>query len=196
MAVEVGQAAPDFTLYDTDRNQRSLSEFRGKNVVLAFFPGAFTGACTNEMCTFRDQLGQYEGMNAQVIGITVDPPFAQKAWCDANNVTYPFLSDYAREVTNLYDLAFPTWPASRDTWPATAPSSSSTARAWSATPGPLPAHPPSLTTTRSATPSPRSDRVRRIGSGPSAAATSTCQRRGRFPNRPRFNLDFPRQPAG
>ncbi len=107
MAVEVGQSAPDFTLYDTDRNQRSLSEFRGKNVVLAFFPGAFTGACTNEMCTFRDQLGQYEGMNAQVIGITVDPPFAQKAWCDANNVTYPFLSDYAREVTNLYDLAFP-----------------------------------------------------------------------------------------
>ncbi len=107
MAVEVGQTAPDFTLYDTDRNQRSLSEFRGKNVVLAFFPGAFTGVCTTEMCALRDQLDQFNSMNAQVIGITVDPPFAQKAWCDANNVNYPFLSDFAREVITEYDLAFP-----------------------------------------------------------------------------------------
>ena len=107
MAVEVGQTAPDFTLYDTDRNQRSLSEFRGKNVVLAFFPGAFTGVCTTEMCALRDQLDQFNSMNAQVIGITVDPPFAQKAWCDSNNVNYPFLSDFAREVITEYDLAFP-----------------------------------------------------------------------------------------
>ncbi len=107
MAVEVGQAAPDFTLYDTDRNQRSLSEFKGKNVVLAFFPGAFTGACTNEMCTFRDQLDRYNSLNAQVIGITVDPPFAQAAWASQNNVTYPFLSDFNREVVNQYGLAFP-----------------------------------------------------------------------------------------
>ena len=107
MAVEVGQAAPDFTLYDTDRNQRSLSEFKGKNVVLAFFPGAFTGACTNEMCTFRDQLAQFNSLNAQVIGITVDPPFAQAAWASQNNVNYPFLSDFNREVVNQYGLAFP-----------------------------------------------------------------------------------------
>ena len=53
MAVEVGQSAPDFTLHDTDRNLRSLSEFKGKNVVLAFFPGAFTGVCTTEMCRPR-----------------------------------------------------------------------------------------------------------------------------------------------
>ena len=107
MAVEVGQAAPDFTLYDTDRNQRRLSEFKGKNVVLAFFPGAFTGACTNEMCTFRDQLDQFNSLNAQVIGITVDPPFAQAAWASQNNVNYPFLSDFNREVVNQYGLAFP-----------------------------------------------------------------------------------------
>ena len=64
MAVEVGQSAPDFTLYDTDRNQRSLGEFKGKNVVLAFFPGAFTGVCTTEMCARRDQIDQFNSMNA------------------------------------------------------------------------------------------------------------------------------------
>ncbi len=107
MAVDVGQAAPDFTLYDTDRARRSLSEFKGKNVVLAFFPGAFTGVCTTEMCTLRDQLDQFNSMNAQVIGISVDPPFAQKKWCDDNSVNYPFLSDFNREVITAYDLAFP-----------------------------------------------------------------------------------------
>ena len=107
MAVEVGQAAPDFTLYDTDRKQRSLSDFKGKKVVLAFFPGAFTGVCTTEMCTLRDQIDQFNSMNAQVIGITVDGPFAQKAWTDQNNVTYPFLSDFGREVINQYGVAFP-----------------------------------------------------------------------------------------
>ena len=106
MAAEVGQAAPEFTLYDTDRKQRSLSEFKGKNVVLAFFPGAFTGVCTTEMCTLRDQIDQFNSMNAQVIGITVDGPFAQKAWTDQNNVNYPFLSDFSREVVNQYGVAF------------------------------------------------------------------------------------------
>ena len=107
MAVEVGQAAPDFSLYDTDRQKRSLGEFKGKNVVLAFFPGAFTGVCTTEMCTLRDRIDQYNSMNAQVIGITVDPPFSQKVWMDQNNVTYPFLSDFNREAVNLYDVALP-----------------------------------------------------------------------------------------
>jgi peroxiredoxin len=107
MAVEVGQSAPDFTLYDTDRKQRSLSEFKGKNVVLAFFPGAFTGVCTTEMCALRDSVDQFNSLNAQVIGITVDPPFAQKAWTDQNSVNYPFLSDFGREVVNQYGLTFP-----------------------------------------------------------------------------------------
>jgi glutaredoxin-dependent peroxiredoxin len=107
MAVEVGQSAPDFTLYDTDRKQRSLSEFRGKNVVLAFFPGAFSGVCTKEACTLRDQIDQFNSMNAQVLGISVDPPGSQKAWADQNHVTYPFLSDFNRRVVNQYDIAFP-----------------------------------------------------------------------------------------
>ena len=99
--------APDFTLYDTERKRRSLSEFKGKNVVLAFFPGAFTGVCTTEACALRDQVDQFNSMNAQVVGITVDPPFSQKAWVDANNVNYPFLSDFNRQTVNDYDVALP-----------------------------------------------------------------------------------------
>ena len=105
MAITVGQAAPDFTLHETPQQQRTLSEYRGKNVVLAFFPGAFTGVCTTEMCALRDRIDQFSSMNAEIVGITVDPPFAQAAWKAANNVNYTFLSDYNREVVNAYDVA-------------------------------------------------------------------------------------------
>ena len=107
MAVEIGQAAPDFTLHDTGLQQRSLSEFKGKNVVLAFFPGAFTGVCTTEMCTFRDQTDQFNSLNAQVLGISVDPPFSQKAWADQHNLTFPILSDFGRQVVNQYGVPLP-----------------------------------------------------------------------------------------
>ena len=106
MAVEVGQAAPEFSLYDTERNKRSLSEFKGKNVVLAFVPGAFTGTCTTEMCNLRDQMDQFNSMNAEILGISVDPPFSQKAWADANNLNFTMLSDFNREATNAYDVAW------------------------------------------------------------------------------------------
>ena len=105
MAVEVGQPAPEFSLFDTDRTRRALSDFRGQNVVLAFVPGAFTGGCTTEMCALRDQSDQFNSMNAQVLGISVDPPFSQKAWADANNLNFPMLSDFNREAVNQYDVA-------------------------------------------------------------------------------------------
>ena len=105
MAVEVGQAAPDFTLFDNERQQRSLREFKGKNVILAFFPGAFTGVCTTEMCTLRDRMDQFNTLNAQVLGISVDPPFSQKAWSDQNNLNFPLLSDFNRQAVNKYDVA-------------------------------------------------------------------------------------------
>jgi peroxiredoxin len=107
MAVEVGQTAPNFTLFDTDRKRRQLSEFKGQNVVLAFFPGAFTGVCTKEMCTLRDQLDQYRSMNAQILGISVDPPFSQKAWLDQNKISFPLLSDFNRQVVNQYGVTLP-----------------------------------------------------------------------------------------
>ena len=105
MAVEVGQAAPDFTLFDSDRQQRSLGEFKGKNVVLAFFPGAFTGVCTTEMCALRDRSDQFNNLDAQVLGISVDPIFSQKVFSEQNNLTFPLLSDYSRQVVNQYDVA-------------------------------------------------------------------------------------------
>ncbi len=107
MPADVGQPAPDFSLYDTDRAVRTLQEFRGKTVVLAFFPGAFTGVCTTEACTLRDSIPEFDGMNAQVIGITVDGPFAQKEWTTQNSVNYPFLSDFNRQAVNAYDVALP-----------------------------------------------------------------------------------------
>ena len=79
MAAEVGQNAPDFTLYDADRQPQTLSSFQGKNVVLAFYPGAFTGVCTTEMCTFRDQMDQFNSLDAQVLGISVDGAFSQES---------------------------------------------------------------------------------------------------------------------
>lgn len=107
MSVEVGQQAPDFTLTDTDNKPRSLSEFKGKNVVLAFMPGAFTSPCTTEICAFRDSAQAYNNLNAQVLGITVDSRFAQKGWADANNINFPLLSDHSRKVVQQYGVELP-----------------------------------------------------------------------------------------
>jgi peroxiredoxin len=106
MAVDVGQKAPDFTLVDTALKPRSLHEFlqEGKPVILAFFPGAFTGVCTKEMCTFRDSLGRLQNANATLVAISVDSPFANKAFAEHNNLTFPLLCDYNREVVRLYDV--------------------------------------------------------------------------------------------
>jgi peroxiredoxin len=104
MAVQVGDKAPEFTLIDADRKPRSLSEFRGKNVVLAFFPGAFTGVCTKEMCSLRDSMARFNEMNAQVVAISVDSPFANKAFAAQNNLQFPLLSDFTRAVVKSYGI--------------------------------------------------------------------------------------------
>lgn len=102
MAITIGNKAPEFTLFDADKKSRSLSEFRGKKVVLAFFPGAFTGVCTKELCSFRDAMSQFNNFHAQVIGISVDSPFANKAFAIQNNLQFPLLSDTTREVCKHY----------------------------------------------------------------------------------------------
>lgn len=104
MAVKVGDKAPDFTLYDTEKNLRSLKEFLGKKTVLAFYPGAFTGVCTKEMCTFRDSLGRFNALNAQVVGISVDAPFANKAFATQNSLQFPLLSDFNRTTLKAYGI--------------------------------------------------------------------------------------------
>ncbi len=107
MAVQVGELAPDATLINADRKAVKLSELRGKPTVLAFFPGAFTGVCTKEMCTFRDSLAKFNELNAQVIGISVDSPFAQKAFADQNKLNFPLLSDYNRRAVRAFEIEDP-----------------------------------------------------------------------------------------
>jgi glutaredoxin-dependent peroxiredoxin len=102
MALKVGDKAPDFTLVDTERKERSFKEFAGKKNVIVFFPGAFTGVCTREMCSFRDSMADLNTMNAQVIGISVDAPAANKAFAAHNHLDFPLLSDFTREVSKKY----------------------------------------------------------------------------------------------
>jgi peroxiredoxin len=105
MTIDVGQKAPDFTLLDTDFKPRSLKEFIGsKNVVLVFFPAAFSSVCTKELCTFRDSMSKFNKLNANVIGISVDTPFAQKAFAEHNKLTFTLLSDFNKDVIKLYDV--------------------------------------------------------------------------------------------
>ena len=101
MSIEVGQKMLDFQLPDQDRKQRSLKEFQGKKVVLAFFPGAFTGVCDKEMCTFRDSLASLAG---QVLAVSVNDPFTNKAFADANRLQFPILSDYMRETVKKLNI--------------------------------------------------------------------------------------------
>ncbi|MGP8069188.1 MAG: redoxin domain-containing protein [Candidatus Bathyarchaeia archaeon] len=101
MSVEVGQKMLDFQLYDQDRKLRSLKEFQGKKVVLAFLPGAFTGGCTKEVCTLRDSLASLPG---QIVAVSVNDPFTNKAFADANKLQFPILSDYMRETIKKLNI--------------------------------------------------------------------------------------------
>lgn len=95
MAVEVGAKAPDFTLNDYNRQQVTLSSFQGdKNVLLVFYPFAFSGICTSELCQVRDELADYTSANVQILGVSVDSPFTLKAWADHEGYKFPLLSDF------------------------------------------------------------------------------------------------------
>lgn len=102
--LKVGEKAPDFILPDTDLKPHSLEEFQGQKVVLAFFVGAFTSVCTKEMCAFRDSMARLLALKAQVIGISVNDPFSNKAFAEKNRLTFPILSDYNREAIKAYNL--------------------------------------------------------------------------------------------
>jgi peroxiredoxin len=102
--VKIGDKAPTFTLPDTDLKPRSLQEFLGSKVVLAFFVGAFTSVCTKEMCAFRDSMARLIDLKAQVIGISVNDPFSNKAFAKKNRLTFPILSDYNRQAIKEYGV--------------------------------------------------------------------------------------------
>lgn len=102
MQLQTGDKAPDFTLVADDKQEVSLSSYEGKNVVLLFFPLAFTGVCTAELCTMRDDIGQYTDMNAEVLAVSVDSPFTLEEFKKQQNLPFPLLSDFNKEVSRAY----------------------------------------------------------------------------------------------
>lgn len=109
MKIETGQPAPEFSLFDTDKIKITLSHFRGKNVLLLFFPQAFTGVCTKELCFIRDDIGRYNNVNAQVLGISVDSVFSLKKFKEDQLYNFPLLSDFNKEVSTAYGCLYIDW---------------------------------------------------------------------------------------
>jgi len=107
--IKVGDNTPDFTLPDVNMKPRSLKDFLGQKIVLAFFVGAFTSTCTKEMCEFRDSMSRLIDLNSQVIGVSVNDPFSNKGFAEKNRLPFPILSDYKREVIKTYGLELPNY---------------------------------------------------------------------------------------
>ena len=103
--LQTGAKAPDLTLFNHKRERVALTDLRGKTVVLAFFPAAFTGVCEKEMCSFRDSLAGLNDLNATVLGVSVDAPFANAAFAERNQLNFPLLSDYTREAVKAFGVA-------------------------------------------------------------------------------------------
>ena len=106
MALQIGDKAPDFTLFSSDLKEVKLSDFAGKKVIIHFFPMAFTGVCTTQLCTLRDNFSFYEGLNAQILGISVDSPFTLAKFKEENNYQFPLLSDFNKEVSKAYGAQY------------------------------------------------------------------------------------------
>jgi peroxiredoxin len=119
MAIKIGSKAPDFTLKSKKESglvDVTLSaNFGRKNTVLLFFPAAFTSVCTQEMCDISGGLGQYSGLEADVIAISVDTPFAQEAWAKKERIGVTLASDLNKTVTKAYDVLFPNLAGIGDT---------------------------------------------------------------------------------
>jgi glutaredoxin-dependent peroxiredoxin len=109
MPIQIGQPAPNFTLHDNEKQPHTLADLKGKNVVLLFFPAAFTSTCTKELCNFRDNLSKYNELNAQVYGISVDMPYSLNEYKKQQNLNFPLLSDFNKEASIAYDSLYETW---------------------------------------------------------------------------------------
>lgn len=103
MAIQVGQAAPDFKLFNTEKKEISLVDFKGKNLLILFFPQAFTGTCTTELCSMRDNYNVYTSLNTEIVGISVDSLFTLGAYKKDQNLNFDLLSDFNKDICKLYD---------------------------------------------------------------------------------------------
>lgn len=111
MSIQVGQKAPAFNLFNTEKQKVSLAEQQGKPVVLLFFPLAFTGVCTAELCNVRDNIALYNNTNAQVFGISVDSLFTLEKFSKEQNLNFPLLSDFNKEAATAFGVLYETFPA-------------------------------------------------------------------------------------
>lgn len=111
MAVETGTKAPQFTLYNTEKQEVSLSDYSGKNVLILFFPLAFTGVCTQELCTIRDDIGNYENAASAVLGISVDSLFVLEKFKGEQNIGFPLLSDFNKSAAKSFGVLYDEFPA-------------------------------------------------------------------------------------
>lgn len=109
MPATIGQPAPSFTLFNTEKKEISLTDYKGKNVVILFFPLAFTGVCTAELCSIRDNYNIYTALNAEVIGISVDSLFALEQFKIAQNYHFDLLSDFNKTASKDYDTMYDTF---------------------------------------------------------------------------------------
>ncbi len=109
MKIEIGQHAPDFTLYDTTKNKISLSALKGHNVLLLFFPQAFTSVCTKELCSVRDNISIYNNANATVLGISVDSVYTLAKFKEEQQYNFSLLSDFNKDVSAAYGSLYDTW---------------------------------------------------------------------------------------
>ena len=107
MAINVGDTAPNFELVDTELKMRTLDEFKGKKIVLSFIVAASSPVCEVELCTFRDSWDEISNLGAQVIAISNDGPFANKAFAEKNNYNFPLLGDYKSQTIRDYDVLMP-----------------------------------------------------------------------------------------
>lgn len=111
MSIQVGQKAPDFTLFDSDKNKVTLSAMAGSPVVILFFPLAFTGVCTKELCSVRDNMAAYNQTNAKVIGISVDSLFTLAKFKEDQQLNFTLLSDFNRSAVSSYGVLYDVFPA-------------------------------------------------------------------------------------
>ncbi len=107
MALKLGAPAPDFTLFSDEKKPVTLSQFRGHSVILNFFPAAFTGKCTAQLCDARDNMAAYNKVDAVVLGISTDTVFALAKFKEMNNYQFSLLSDYDKKVIAAYDMVIP-----------------------------------------------------------------------------------------
>ena len=104
MSLSVGTKAPDFKLFNSEKKEVSLSDFKGKNLIIQFFPAAFTGVCTAQMCSSRDSLSFYNDLNASVVGVSIDTPFSLAEFKKQNGINFDLLSDFNKELIKAYDM--------------------------------------------------------------------------------------------